>query len=85
MPEVVLFRLADGAVRQEDVRALAGQSAHRMIGVNPRVHPFAGGEFGARWAQLRGHHRGAGSERREQVGYGAHCGRVLVRPVGRVE
>ena len=50
--EVVFFGGADRAVGEEHERALARQPAHGVIGVDPRVHAFRGGELGARRPQL---------------------------------
>ena len=47
MAEIVLLPLADRAVGEEDEGALPGEALHRMVGVDPGVHAFGRGQFGA--------------------------------------
>ena len=47
MTEIVFLFGADGAVGQEHVRTLAGQTRHRMVRINPRIHPFVTSKLGA--------------------------------------
>ena len=50
--QIVFFVRANGAVGQEHERALTREALDRVIRVNPGVHAFASGEFGARRPQL---------------------------------
>ena len=74
--EVVLFRRAHRAVGEEHERPLARQPPHRVVGVNPRVHAFRGGELGARRAQLCREHWRSRFQGRQEV----HERRLLYSP-----
>jgi hypothetical protein len=67
MAQVVLFRRSDGAVGQEDERALAREPAHGVVRVYPRVHALPHRELRARRAQLRREHAAAGPQRRQEI------------------
>jgi len=40
MPEVVFLLRTYSAVRQKDTDIAPGEAAHRVVHVDPRVHPF---------------------------------------------
>ena len=65
--EVVFFLRADGAVGEEDERARPCQSLHGVIGIDPGVHAFVGGQLGPRRTQLRREDRRSRAECGEQV------------------
>ena len=43
--QVVFFLRADGAVGDHDAHVVARQRSDRVIGVDPRIHAFAGFEL----------------------------------------
>ena len=60
--QVVLFLRADGAVGEEDERALPRQPAHRVVGVDPRVHSLRVRQLRPRRPQFRRKDGGAGAK-----------------------
>ena len=69
MAEVVLFLEPDGAVGEEDVRAVARQALDRVIGVDPRVHARRRRQLGPRRPQLGGDDGRAGPQTVEKIGH----------------
>jgi hypothetical protein len=64
--KVVLFFRADGAVREEYVRAAAREAAYCVIRVNPRIHARGRFELRARWPELRRYYGRSGQQRFEE-------------------
>ena len=71
VPEVVFFLRSDGAVGQEDERAVARQAPDRVIRIDPGIHARRRFELGARRPQFRGDDRSA---RAQVVEKGLHRG-----------
>ena len=69
MAEVVLFLEPDGAIREEDVRAVAREVLDRVIGINPRVHARRGRQFRPRGAKLGRDDGRAGPQTVEKIGH----------------
>src|SRR5262249_18742930 len=67
MAEIVFLIGADGAVGQKHVRALPGEPAHRVIGIDPRVHALGERELGARRPQLGREDGGGGTKGCQQI------------------
>src|SRR5947207_5006080 len=67
MAQVVFLLRADGVVGKKNEGPLLRETAHRVIRVDPGVHPFACGELGTGRTQLRTEHGGAGSQGGDQI------------------
>ena len=68
VPEVVLLLRSDGAVGEEDERAVARQAADGVIGIDPGIHARCRLELGPRRAELGGDDGMAGAQRVEKRG-----------------
>ena len=69
MAEVVLLLESDGAVREEDVRAVAREVLDRVIGINPRVHTGGGCQLSPRGSKLGRDDGWAGPQTVEKIGH----------------
>ena len=84
MAEIVFFAGADGAVREEDERLAPDQSAHRMVRVDPRIHPGRRVQFRPGRPELDGNDGSRCAERAQQRALGArlHQGSINDALVG---
>ena len=66
MTQAVFLLRADGVVGEQHRDVASGQVAHRVVHVNPGVHPLARAQLGPRRAEFRGDHGRAATERVDQ-------------------